>query len=293
LPNDRSDPRFSISQITTLTQAFDDDLRTYGEAGLDGIGIWEIKLPERDDAETLERVRASGLDVTNCVAAVPSVLPLALMEGPDDPRERVDAFCASLHRLARFEPDAVALLTGSARGLDPERARRQVVEGLGTIADEAERAGVRVGLEPVNRVGGEDWTIVSSIPDALALLEEAGRPRLGLLFDVWHVWNTPTLFDDIEAHVERFVGVHVSDWREPTRGWADRVLPGDGVAGVASILRALESAGWSGAYDLEIFSDNGTFGNGYEDSLWDVPGPELARRGREAMLLAWEARAAA
>jgi sugar phosphate isomerase/epimerase len=285
--------RFSISQITTLTQAFDDDLRTYAEAGLHGIGVWEIKLPEGDDAETVERVRASGLEVTNCVAAVPSVLPLPLMGGPEDPRERVDAFCRSLHRLARFEPDAVAVLTGSARGLDPGRARTQVVEGLRTIADEAERAGVRVGLEPMNRVGGEPWTIINSIPEALELLEEAERPQLGLVFDVWHLWDTPTLFEEIDAHVGRFVAVHVSDWREPTRGWADRVLPGDGIADVPRILGALERAGWSGPYDLEIFSDNGTFGDAYDDSLWDVPGPELARRGREALLRAWDERTAA
>jgi sugar phosphate isomerase/epimerase len=287
---ERSGPRLSISQISTLTQSFEDDLRTYADAGLDGIGIWEIKLPDRDDDETLERVRASGLDVTNCVAAIPSILPLTFMAGPEEPRERIEAFCASLHRLAPFRPNAVALLTGSARGLDSDDARATVVEGLRTIADEAERAGVRVGLEPVNRVGGDEWAIVRSIPEALELLDEADRPQLGLLFDTWHLWNTPTLFDDIEAHVGRLVGVHVSDWRDPTRSWADRVLPGDGVAGVARIVGALDRAGWSGAYDLEIFSDNGTFGSAYEDSLWDVPGAELARRGREALLRAWEER---
>jgi sugar phosphate isomerase/epimerase len=273
-------------------QGFDDDLRVYAEAGVDGIGIWEMKLPERNDRETAERVRASGLEVTTCVAAVPSILPLPLMEGPTDPKERVEAFCASLHRLAAFEPPAVALLTGSSRGLEPERARKQVVDGLRTIGEEAELVGVRVGLEPMNRIGGDDWTIVNSIPQVVELLDEAERPDIGILFDVWQLWNTPTLFDDIDEHVDRFVGVHIADWREPTRGWADRVLPGDGVADVPRILGALERAGWVGAFDLEIFSDNGTFGNAYEDSLWDVPGAELARRGREAFARVWEQREA-
>ena len=64
-------PRFSISQITTLPQPFDEDLRTYAAAGVEGIGIWELKLPDRDDAETVELVRASGLTVTNCVPGRP------------------------------------------------------------------------------------------------------------------------------------------------------------------------------------------------------------------------------
>ena len=67
-----------------------------------------------------------------------------------------------------------------------------------------------------------------------------------------------------------------------TRSWCDRVLPGDGVADVPALIGALDAAGWDGLYDLEIFSDNGTFGTHHPDSLWDVPAAELARRGRAA-----------
>ena len=45
--------------------------------------------------------------------------------------------------------------------------------------------------------------------------------------------------------------------------------------------------GWEGFYDLEIFSDNGAFGNAYPDSLWDLDAAELARRGREAFTQCW------
>jgi sugar phosphate isomerase/epimerase len=81
--------------------------------------------------------------------------------------------------------------------------------------------------------------------------------------------------------------VHVNDWREPTRGWADRALPGDGVAGVPAILAAIDRAGWDGFYDIEIFSDNGTFGSAYPDSLWDVGSAEVVRRGREQLQACW------
>jgi sugar phosphate isomerase/epimerase len=68
------------------------------------------------------------------------------------------------------------------------------------------------------------------------------------------------------------------------------VLPGDGVANLPQILGALERAGWNGFYDLEIFSDNGTFGNAWPDSLWDVPTGALARRGKAAFTRVWDAR---
>jgi sugar phosphate isomerase/epimerase len=261
----------------------------YRAAGADGIGIWELKLPPDGDGEALEAVEASGLGCAAAVPAIPSILPLPLMEGPEEPQARVEALCASIQRLASFRPSGIVCLTGPAGDRDPDRARAEVVEGLRTAAREAQSAGTRVGLEPINRVGGGNWTVISSIPEAVELIEDVGEPALGIQFDTWHLWNTETLLDDIERESHRFVGVHVADWREPTRTWADRVLPGDGVADLPVILAALDRAGWGGFYDLEIFSDNGTFGNAWPDSLWDLSAAELAERGRAAFTRAWQA----
>ncbi len=284
-----SDPPFSISQISTLPQAFDDDLTTYRAAGADGIGLWEIKLPERDDAETLARVRDSGLTVTNCVGAVPSILPLPLLPGPEDPAERVAAFRVWIRRVAPFEPDCLVLLTGPAGDRRPAEARALVVEALRTLGDEASRAGVRIAVEAYQRIGGEDWTIVSTLAEASDLLDEVNHPALGLIADSWHLWNTP-YEQELPAVAHRIVGVHVSDYREPTRGWLDRVLPGEGVGDIPRFLRAVEAAGWTGPYDVEIFSDDGTFGDAYADSLWRVPGADFARRARERFEACWAAR---
>jgi len=283
------EPLFSISEVSTPQASFAEDVDAYAGAGVDGIGIWEMKLPQGDDAESIALVRESGLEVTNCVPGIPSILPLPLMEGPVDPQERIEAVCASIRRLAAFEPRSVACLTGPSGPLEEREARRIVVEGLRRIGREAEAAGVRIGLEPIQRIGAEDWTIVSSIPEALELLDEVGDANFGLMFDVWHLWNGASLLDDIRRHVDRFTGVHISDWREPTRGWCDRVLPGAGVADLPRVLATLDESGWSGPYDLEIFSDDGSFGNDYEGSLWRLPAGELARRGREAFEAAWKA----
>ena len=280
-------PRISVSQITTLTSSFADDIRNYTAAGLDGIGIWEMKVDDR----SLEQFEASGLESAAAIPLIPSILPLPLLGGPEDPAERIDAFCASLHRLAPFHPSGVVCLTGTGLGREPDAARETVVAGLRTVAAEAESLGLKIALEPYQREGGDEWTIISSIPEAVELIREAGEPpALGIQFDVWHLWNTPDLERDIEREIARFVGVHVCDWRDPTRGWADRALPGDGAAGVGRILAALEAAGWAGLYDIEIFSDNGAFGAAYADSLWDTPPDELLPRARAAFADTWQAR---
>lgn len=274
-------PRFSISQITTLPASFEDDLRVYREAGAEGIGIWEIKLEEGREEEQLAALVESGLESTSAVPAVPSIAPIPI-SGPSDPAERVEAYCAGLRRLQPFEPSAIVLLTGAGE-------RSQIVDGLRTIAAEARQLGLRIALEPYSRHDGEEWTIVSTIADAVGLIEEADvADDVGLLFDVWHLWDCDGLEEQLKAEFDRIAGVHVNDVREPTRSFADRVLPGDGVADVPRILAALDRAGWDGFYELEIFSDNGAFGNSFPDSLWDVPAAELARRGRDAFLSCWK-----
>ena len=283
-------PRFSVSQVSTLAASFADDVRAYAQAGLDGLGVWELKLGDGPDDEALELFEASGLGSTSAVPAVPSILPLPHLPGPDDPHARIDALCASVHRLAAFRPGGIVCITGPTGGRDPDTARALVVDGLREVAAEAERAGVRMALEPFQREGLEEWSMVNTIGDAVVLIDEIGSPAFGIQFDVWHLWNTPDLFEDIEREAHRFVGVHVNDWREPTRGWADRVLPGHGIAGVPAILGGLERAGWEGFYDLEIFSDNGAFGDAYPDSLWDVDVAELVRRASDSFAKCWQER---
>jgi sugar phosphate isomerase/epimerase len=283
-------PPFSVSQVSTLAAGFVDDVRAYAAAGVDGIGVWELKLGDGPDDEALEALAASGLGSASAVPAVPSVLPLPLLPGPGDPQERIEALCASMHRLAAFRPAAVVCLTGPAGERDEDAARALAVDGLRTVAREAAAAGLRLALEPFQREGIEDWSLANTLSDAAELIEEIGAPNVGIQFDVWHLWNTADLLDEIERHASSIVGVHVNDCREPTRGWADRVLPGDGAADLPAILGALDAAGWDGFYDLEIFSDNGAFGSAYPDSLWDVEPLVLARRGREHFARCWQER---
>ena len=180
----------SLSEISTASASFRDDLRAYAAAGFDGIGIWEMKLGANDEAN-LEAVRASGLSVTNCVPLVPSILPNTVIEGPEDVETRIESLCASVRRFAPFEPDCVLCLTGPAGERSEEEARRLVIDGLRRIAAAADEAGVRLGLEPIHASERDALTLITSIPEALELLDEAGLPNVGIMVDLWHLWDTP------------------------------------------------------------------------------------------------------
>jgi sugar phosphate isomerase/epimerase len=271
--------RFAVCELSTFPASFEEDVAAYVAAGADGISIFEGKLVAGREAEQLETLRASGLGSSAAVTGVPSVLPLPKFPGPDDLEQRVEAIVAGMRRLAPFEPSAFVCPTGPAGERSEDAARQALVEGMRTVGEEGQRLGIPVGLEPMSSYEQEDWTLVTTLGDAANIVDEIDA-GVGLVFDTWHLWDTPGLEDDIARYGDRFVAVQVNDWRSPTRSWCDRVLPGDGVIELAPVLDAVERTGWAGWYDLEVFSDDGTFGNDFEDSLWRLAPRELAQRGR-------------
>ena len=277
-------PRFAVSEFSTLPLSFEEDVAAYAAGGAAGIGLAEAKLPEGQDRESLSRLKEAGLKATICLPAGLSVLPLPAFPGPDDPEERIASLCASVRRLAAFDPETVLCLTGPVGERDPQEARRIVVDGLREVARTGAEVGVRVALEPIHASARDDFTMVDNLPDTVDLLEEVGEP-MGILFDTWHLWDTPDVLDHIRAHAHRFPAVHVNDWRDPTRGWDDRALPGEGIMDLPAIFGALEAGGFDGWYELEIFSTET-----YPDSLLKLDPAELVRRGKAGFMQAWEAR---
>jgi sugar phosphate isomerase/epimerase len=278
-------PRFSVSEFSTLNRSYDEDLAAFAAGGAEGIGIAEVKLPAADDAESLRKLRASGLKATICLPATLSILPNALGPEPAEPEARVQSLAGSVRRLARFEPEVVLFLTGAAGERDAGEARRLVVEGVRELGRVGREVGVTVAVEPIHRSAEDQFTIVTDLPGTEALLAEAGDPSIGIIFDTWHLWDTPDVLEHVRRLADRFPAVHVNDHRAQTRNWDDRALPGDGVIDLPAILGALEAGGYDGWYELEVLSSEI-----YPDSLLALDPAELVRRGRAGFVRAWEAR---
>jgi sugar phosphate isomerase/epimerase len=253
--------RVGICEWTTFPASFEEELAAYRAAGAGAIGILEFKLDGVSDV--CGRLRESGLAVSACLPAAGSILPSPLIPGPEEPEARVQSICASVARFAELEPSCVFFLTG------PGDDRATVVEGIRRIGEAGSRHGVRVALEPIHRSQAAVLSQVSTVEEALELIGDA---EVGILFDTWHL--------DGVSHADRVYAVHVADRRDPTRSDFDRGLPGEGSQ---AAVRALLEAGYDGWFDVEVMSDDGTFGEAFPDSLWALPTEEIAQRAVASM----------
>jgi sugar phosphate isomerase/epimerase len=268
--------RLSLSAISTANASFEDDLLAYRSAGFEGIGLWQYKL-SGDWVADRDALRGAGLEATNCVPLVPTILPNPVMEGPNDPGERIESVCASIGLFANFQPASVLCLTGPIGNFGGAEARRIVIEGLQAAGDTARELGVTFGLEPIHGSERETFSFVHTIPEALELLTEAGLDDVGVMVDTYHVADTDGVLGDIERNVDRITGLHVAEWSAD--GSEGRALPGEGVGRTREIVDTLCAAGWDGWLDVEIFSTS--------EGFWGLAPDEAARRayaaGRELL----------
>jgi sugar phosphate isomerase/epimerase len=289
-----ADPRFSVSQITTFHQNLDQDLASYREAGAEGVGLWEFKLPEGEDSDSLAKVRDSGLTVTTCIPGTLSIWPVPF-PGPTDHEERTQGLCAAIRRFAPFEPEVILCLTGHpGEGVAAAERRRVAVEGLRRAAKVAAEHGLTLGLEPLHRKVYGHWSLIGDIPGTIDLMDEIGEPNVKLLYDVYHLWDTDDVLEHTVRHGDRICpSVHICDWRAETRNDFDRALPGDGVMPLPALLGALDATGVMTWVDLEIFSDDASFTDmDFEDSLWKQDAVEVVARAKAGFEKAWAAREA-
>lgn len=126
------------------------------------------------------------------------------------------------------------------------------LENIRKTADVAAQFRLKVGAEFVR-----SSTFLASLPTALRLRREAAHPNFGVLFDCYHFWSGPSKFEDLDMiQPGEIVHAHLNDTQDLPRELLDlqtRVIPGDGVAPLAKILRKLVERGYSGPISVELF----------------------------------------
>jgi sugar phosphate isomerase/epimerase len=94
-----------------------------------------------------------------------------------------------------------------------------------------------------------DGHIAHTLRDTITAAETAG---VGVLIDIFGVWNEAGLRASIERAVPMCSLVQVSDYTYGDRSYPCRSVPGDGVIPLRRIIGWILEAGYTGAFDLEL-----------------------------------------
>lgn len=273
-------PLFAVSSGTTYHAPFVDELAAYPAAGIRGIGLWEFKLEGDRDAERSAALREAGLTPTFCFPLTPGIFTgNGHFAHPKDPDARLTILKESIKRFGIYRPVAVCILAGAPQGGDVAESRGQVVRAFKEVLEVARDAGVRLALEVISP--GSAGSLVQSIPQAADLITDVGgEDSIGVLLDNWHIADEP--LEDIRTYIDAICGIQVCDKAVDSLGRFDRALPGHGMLPVREMIRTAHDAGYRGWYELEIFSDDGTFGEPLADPMWQWPISRLLSEGRAA-----------
>jgi sugar phosphate isomerase/epimerase len=233
----------TVKQQWNLAQAIDGCARH----GIRGISPWRDKVVEMGVKQAAAAIKANGLTVTGLCRG-------GFFTSPDFLSDNLRA----IEEARELGAQCLVLVVG---GLLPGTkdlvlSREKVLEGIATILPEARKANVPLAIEPLHPMQAADRACINTLEHALDICDALGD-GIGVAVDVYHVWWDPKLKAQIErAGKERILAYHICDWRVPTRDLLnDRAMMGDGVIDLKTIRSWVETAGYSGFHEVEIFSE--------------------------------------
>ncbi len=252
--------RLSLNQATIRHADLATALRVTREAGIASIGLWREPVAEVGLRKAVLMVADSGLRVSSLcrggffTATEPTVWRRAL----DENRRAIEETAALAEAGA---PGSTPVLVLVAGGLptdvrDLAGARARVAEALGELLADAAGAGVVLAVEPMHPLYAADRGVISTLGQALELIEDLPSEVVGVALDTFHVWWDPALPAQIARAGDRIASYQVGDWITPFPGDAllSRGMMGDGHIDFPAITSAVLAAGYTGDVEVEIFN---------------------------------------
>ncbi len=245
--------RLCIHTITTRPWSIEEAIEKYAAAGVTGISVWRDSLVGRDIANIGNRIRSLNLEIVSTVRGgfFPNI----------DETARKDAIADNIQCIedsSVLGSPLVVLVCGASEKQDLSESRDQIKAGIDAVLPYAQESGVKLAIEPLQPMYADTRSAVNTIKQANEIAEYFDSQFLGVAVDVYHVWWDP----DLESEIQRcgkqgkLFAFHICDWLTPTVDMLnDRGLMGDGCIPLSRIRSWMESAGFSGYNEVEIFSN--------------------------------------
>jgi sugar phosphate isomerase/epimerase len=241
----------SINEMTTYRWSFDEDVARYRDCGIGAIGVWRQKLADFGETKGIEMLAASGLAVSNLLWAG----GFTGSDGRTYEESIADAQDA-LHLAAALKTRNLVIYSGARNGHTQNHARRLFRSALVELLPLAAELDVTLAVEPMHAGSADDWTFLTSLDEALALLDSIDSPFLKLTFDTFHWGREPGIVQRIAALAPRIGIVHLGDSVTPPDHEHNRHRLGAGTLPLPCIFKALRQAGYDGYFDVELMGED-------------------------------------
>ncbi len=232
-------------------------ISNYQRVGIKGMSVWRNLIDPAEGGigikEASKRILDSGLSIPALVRG--GFFPAA---GEADRQRAIDKNKGFLDEAAAIGAEMVVLVVGAVPGQSLEESRNQVKEGIGALLEHADTAGVNLAIEPLHPMYAADKSCVNRMAEAREICESLAHPRVGIAADVYHIWWDPDAEAELRLAAEQktLFGFHICDWRVQTRHMlTDRGLMGDGCIDVSGFRRLVQSLGFTGFHEIEVFSE--------------------------------------
>ena len=242
--------QLSMNEMTTYRWSFEEDVAHYAAAGIRGIGVWRQKLADFGEDKGIELLADSGLEVSNLLWAG----GFTASDGRNL-QESIHDGLEAIRLAADLRAGCLVVYSGPRAGHTHNHARRLVKEALGKLLQAAAEQQVTLAIEPMHMGCAAEWTFLTTIEDALSLIDGFRSPWLKLAFDTYHFGGQPGILEQLRALAERIAVVHLGDCKSPPRLEQNRARLGDGTIPLKEIFATLSSAGYDGYYDVELMGE--------------------------------------
>jgi sugar phosphate isomerase/epimerase len=259
--------RLAISQMTTIRWSLLDDVVHFRAEGVDAIGVWRRKVAEFGDERAIDLIRESGLTV----ASVSSAGGFTGYGGHSFMSSIEDALDA-LRLSGDLQAGSLVVVSGPRAGHTWNHARRLLCDALAKLGDAAARVNVPLALQPRHPCSATDWSYLTTLDATLEVLNDLQHPFVGLAFDVFQMSNEPDLANRVSDALPWIKTVQLSDGTASPVSDHDRLLPGEGTLPLPRIVGELESGGYQGFYNIELWSE----------AVWKQDYLQVLKRCRDA-----------
>jgi len=245
--------RLCIHTITTKPWSIEEAAKQYSAAGVNGITVWRDTLTGRNIRQTGEMLRQNGLSVVSLCRGgfFPSKDANRRQKALDDNR-------LAIEEAYELGTDKIVIVCGADPAQSLDESRKHIHDGIAAILPEAEAAGVKLAIEPLHPMYADTRSAINTLAQANEMTECLNSPWVGVAIDVYHLWWDPHLESEIRRCGENnaIFAFHICDWKSPTTDLLnDRGLMGEGCIPIREIRSWVESSGFKGFNEVEIFSD--------------------------------------